>query len=200
MTRRLRLFLVAALLLPTVLLSGCFCQSLHPLYTGKDVVFDPALLGNWTFANTQAYWSVTRAGQEHYKIVFVDEDHKQGEFVARLVSVKGTMFLDLFPAETNSLPGNLFYAGHFLPVHSLFQVIHTMPTPRLAVLSDDWLRKFTAKHPAAIKHETINGSIYLTAPPREMQRFFVAHLKTKGAFSPGDPWRRRAQPPSVSTP
>ena len=200
MIRRLRLFLTAAMLLPTVLLSGCLCLSLHPLYTGKDVVFDPALLGNWTGTNIQEHWSITRAGRDHYKMVYVDGDHIQGEFVARLVSVKGAMFLDLFPVQTKSLPVNLFYAGHFLPVHSLFRVIHTTPTPRLATLSDDWLHKFITKHPDAIKHETINGSIYLTASPHEMQRFLVAHLKTKDAFSPGDPWRRQAQPPSAPTP
>ncbi len=200
MIRRFRLFLVAALLLPMVLLSGCLCLSLHPLYTGKDVVFDPALVGNWGVPNSHDSWTITREGQARYKFVYTDEDHKQGKFVARLVSVNGTMFLDLFPVETKSLPGNLFSAEHFLPVHSLFLVIHTTPTPRLAVLSDDWLREFVARHPTAIKHETINGSIYLTAPPRELQRFLIAHLKTKGAFSPGDPWRRQAQPPSAPTP
>jgi hypothetical protein len=193
MIRRFKLFLIAALLLPTALLSGCLCLSLHPLYSGKDVVFDPALLGNWTVANTQVYWSITRAGQNHYRMVYVDEDHKQGEFVARLVSVQGTMFLDLFPTETKSLPGNSFYAGHFLPVHSLFQVIRTKPTPQLAVLSEEWLRKFRARHPSAIRYEEVNGNIYLTGSPREMQRFLVAHLKTKGAFALGTPWRRKLQ-------
>jgi len=192
MIRRFKLFLIAAMLLPTTLLSGCLCLSLHPLYTGKDVVFDPALLGNWTGTNTQEYWSITRAGQDHYRMVYTDEDHKQGEFVAHLVKVKGTLFLDLFPVATK-FSQSYFYAGHLLPVHSLFQVIRTKPTPQLAFLSEDWLRKFRLRHPSAIRYEEVNGSIYLTGSPREMQRFLVAHLKTKGAFELGTPWRRKPQ-------
>lgn len=27
--------------------TGCFVQSLHPLFTKKDLVFEPALAGTW---------------------------------------------------------------------------------------------------------------------------------------------------------
>ena len=192
MIRRFKLFLIAAMLLPTTLLSGCIPLSLHPIYTGKDVVFDAALVGNWDITDSRDSWTITRNGQTHYKLVYTDEDHKQGEFVAHLVKVKGTLFLDLFPVATKSSQ-NYFYAVHLLPVHSLFQVIRTKPTPQLAVLSEDWLRKYRVRHPSAIRYEEVNGNIYLTGSPREMQRFLVAHLKTKGAFALVAPWRRKPQ-------
>ena len=188
MIRRLKMALAAALFLPSVLLSGC-SLSLHPLYTSKDVVFEAALLGEWT-DKTQDVWSVTQAGQDHYRVVYTDSDHKRGEFVAHLVRVQGATFLDLFPAETQFSQSDL-YASHFLPVHSVYKVVGTHPMPQLAELSEDWLRAYLARHPAALRHETVNNWIYLTASPREIQRFLIAHLTAKGAFEPGDIWQRK---------
>ena len=156
------------------------------------MVFDPALVGDWGNPDSRDSWTITREGQTHYRFIYTDEDHRQGEFVAHCVSVNGVLFLDVLPEDT-PFSQSYVYTVHLLPTHSLLRVIRTKPTPQVSLLSEDWLCGFLAKHPAAIRHEEVNGGIYLTGSPCEMHRFLAAHLRTKGAFELGAPWRRKPQ-------
>lgn len=165
-----------------LLVSGCV-PSLHPLYTDKDVVFDPALVGVWAPDNDdKENWAFTKEGENAYALVYTDKDGKTGPFNAHLVKVDSAQFLDLYPAEPK-LEENDFYKAHLVPAHTFLLVSQTKPNLRLAVLNADWLKRFLAANPAAIRHEEADGRIVLTAQPKDLQRFLLANLKTKDAFN-----------------
>jgi len=81
-------------------LSGCQpVDSLNPLYTQKDVVFDPALLGKWTEEGGTLEFL---EGAEHsYAVVFKDDSNPPEQMVMRghLVNLQGHRFLDLAQKE-----------------------------------------------------------------------------------------------------
>ncbi len=88
------------LLLPlAVLLTGCApVDSLNPLYTDKDVVFDETLLGQWGTADEGLNFA--KLGENGYRIVMSGKDDDTGQvttfvFDAHLVNLQGHRFLDV---------------------------------------------------------------------------------------------------------
>ncbi len=164
-----------------ILMFASCVLSLNPFYTEQDLIFDAALLGVWTDKDSKETWELTKAGEKEYKLVYTDEDGKTGEFTAHLLKVDGKTFLDLAPAEP-LLPQNDFYKGHFLPIHTFALISQTAPTVQISFLEPEWLRKFLAKNPTALRHAKMEDEMLLTASPKELQKFLLAHLNTEGAF------------------
>ncbi len=162
-----------------IFLTSCV-PSLHPIYTGEDLVFDPALVGAWSEEGSADTWTFSKSGEKEYNLVLVDDEGK-GEFVVHLAKVEGRLFLDLFPKEPD-LKANDFYKSHLLRVHSFILVAKIQPTLQMAVLDPGWIKKFLQDHPDAIRHEEVNDDILLTAKPKELQAFLIKHEKTEGAF------------------
>ena len=87
-------------------LTGCVpVDSLNPLYTDKDVVFDESLLGEWvgTDANEKGGMKFIKEGNDAYVIVMSDTDAngelKNTFYDARLLNISGQKFLDVLPHE-----------------------------------------------------------------------------------------------------
>ena len=85
-----------------VFLAGCMpLDSLEPLYTDKDTVFDAALLGDWLSPdpNDQGVMTFTEMfGQpvSSYKITMRDKN-ETSKYSAHLVELQGHRFLDVVP-------------------------------------------------------------------------------------------------------
>ncbi len=90
--------------------------------------------------------------------------------------------MDLTPVKP-SFSQNDFYRDHFLAVHSFAQITETGSTVQISFLEPEWLKTMLAKKPTAIRHEKIGDEILLTASPKELQKFLLAHLNTQGAFA-----------------
>lgn len=177
-----------------VLGSGCFVRSLHPIYMERDLVFEPALLGEWSEAGSKELWKFSRDDANGYIFIHTDEEGRRGNFRARLAKIGGVFLLDLVPVGPES-KGNLVHELHFLPVHSFLHLERIAPTLRMRAPDQDWLERFLAAHPDAVRHDTIDGDIVLTAPTGELQAFWTGHLGTKGAFGDASELTRRADAP-----
>lgn len=186
-----------------LLLAGCLPTSLNPLYTDKDIVFDPALVGTWAGENSpEETWTFRADGEKKYKLVLKDEEGKSGEFEVHLLKLGGQQFLDLFPGETGFKDWNKMdtYKIHFIPAHSFLKVERITPDLEVSQMDLEWLQKFLQKRPSAIKHEVLDGRIVFTAPTRELQKFVVKHLKTAGAFGEVSKLRRKPATESPAKP
>lgn len=92
----IRFFLALPL---TVVLAGCApVDSLNPLYTPQDVVFDETLLGQWGTETDGLKFA--RLGENGYRMVLTVKDDDSGQNVtaiydAQLVSLDGHRFLDV---------------------------------------------------------------------------------------------------------
>ncbi len=162
-------------------LTGCV-QSLNPLYTDQDLIYDNSLVGVWLDQESGETWAFSNGGKLEYKLLHTEEDGRSGEFSARLVRVEEKTFLDIVPVKTG-FPQSDFYQSHLLTTHTFMHVVRNGPTVEIRVLELRWVKDLLADNPEAIRHEKINGEIILTSQPKETQKFLLANLNAKEAFS-----------------
>ena len=157
--------------------------SLNPLYTEQDLIFDSSLIGVWSDRDTQETWALASCDRElEYTLTHTDPSGKKGEFSAKLVRVEDKTFLDIVPAEPGFRQSD-FYQGHFFSTHTFVHVTKNGSSVRLSVLEPHWLKEAVAIDPEAIRHQKIRGEIVLTSSPKETQKFLLANLANREAFS-----------------
>ena len=161
----------------TILLSGCLL-SLNPVYTDRDLVFDPDVVGVWKQPQSAASWEFTKRDEKSYVLVYTDENGHLGRFIARLARINGTLFLDLYPQEVQG-EANSFYKAHLVPIHTVYLVRRTTPNVVLGAIDMAWLDKYLAENPGALAHARLNDHNLITASTAELQAFLLQH---KDAF------------------
>lgn len=173
-----------------VLLTSC-TPSLHPLFTDKDVVFEPALLGKWIFEDDEhnkTEWTFTRAGDSAYALVHV-EDGDPGRFEARLLRLGQYLFLDIYPEEPAL--DNGFYKLHLIRAHTFARVTLEDDVLAISMMDQEWLEKAIEGKELSIGHERLNnGGIMLTAATAELQQFVLKVVQNPEAFPEPSNFRR----------
>ncbi len=91
---------ICFLTLLVILLAGCGpADSLNPLYTEKDVIFDPSLLGVWMANDGGIGFEKVDDTSNRYRIVSLDSagkrDSKSDRYEGTLVNLGGHRFLDV---------------------------------------------------------------------------------------------------------
>jgi hypothetical protein len=175
----------------SLILTGCV-PCLSPLYTDDDIMFDSSLVGTWSEAGSRETWQLSSCtALREYSLTHTDEKGKKGEFNAKLVQVGDQRFLDIVPVK----PGftqNDFYQGHFFSTHTFAHIVKDGVSIKMSVLEPGWLKDAAAIDPSAISHQKIRGELVLTASPKEIQRFLLANLNNREAFSkPAEMVRKR---------
>lgn len=98
---------IVGIVLMVGLLAGCGpAASLSPLYTAKDVIFDPSLLGKWSDGTPESNLAFEKDGQDAYRAivndVYTDDNgshSNQSVYIAHMVSLGGRRFLDVVPDQ-----------------------------------------------------------------------------------------------------
>jgi hypothetical protein len=90
----------AVLLMATSLLTGCI-YSINPLYTEKDLVFMPELIGKWQDPKDKSTITFTKLDENAYFAVSND-DGKEQRCEARLVKLGELLMLDIYPDNAGS--------------------------------------------------------------------------------------------------
>jgi hypothetical protein len=174
-------------------LTGCVVTSIYPYYTDKDLVFDPALLGDWMDAGTTnepaEYARIERAGEKGYWVTaFTTSETNRSD--VHLFRLKQQMFLDVCPTNRSL---------DYVPVHQVSKVTRIEPTIETANLNYDWLAKLLEKNPREIRHMVLRekpgdeqgGRIVLTADTKELQRFILKHVNNTNAWNEPSKWKHR---------
>jgi len=186
--------------------AGCIVTSVNPLYTQKDLVFDPALIGAWSEDNDKNTWDFAKVDEEEYKLLHTDEKGRTGTFETHLLKLGKYQFLDLRvvdPGEKEEWQINELAALAIImrPGHLFLKVSQIQPTLQLSALNEEWLKKLLEKDSQAIRHEKIQfGSDtnscrnVLTANTKDLQRFILKYADSTDAFGdkPSELKRREA--------
>ena len=164
---------LALLVIVLSLLAGCV-PTLNPVYTQKDLVYDAALVGNWSAPNAVETWSFEYVGNQQYRLTYTNKEGERGLFAAHLAEVNGIRFLDLFPEDTDN--GKVaFHKFHLVPIHTVYRLKTTAEGLRLAGIDYTWLDNHLKNHPESIQHTTFQGRRLITASTEELQVFLVEH-------------------------
>jgi hypothetical protein len=159
--------------LALTLLAACV-PSVHPLYTEKDLVQNPALSGSWTNIKSSDHWAFEAAEGKSYQLVQTDPDGRVATFSAHLLKLDGVLFLDV---QVTDLKGgedklNEIAQMALIPGHLFFKVEALGPDLKLAIMNPDWLGKLLEKSPKALAHIKTDHAFTITASTKELQRFF----------------------------
>ena len=168
-------------------MSGCV-PSLHSLYTGKDVIFDDGLLGDWAEAKADSKGTLTfsKGDEGSYKVVSSD-GKDTSTLSGHLVKLADKRFLDLTADSAEDCHTLV------IPVHMWFLISQTGEKLQMRDFSDGWLGDLLKKQPAALQHEIVDKDLVLTASTRELQSFIITHANTKAAFDEPVDYVRKKQ-------
>lgn len=177
---------IVAYVVLSLLIVGCV-RSLNPLFTAKDLIFNPTLIGTWTDNNNNT-WTFLKGKEKSYELIYT-EKNSPAKFKAHLVKLGKYQFLDLAPKE----PGidNSFFAAHLIPVHTFSRIWIAEDSLRLSVLDNGWLKKMIDSKKISIAHQRQGDGIILTASTRELQKLVVAYADNPKAFPEPGVLRRR---------
>jgi hypothetical protein len=174
---------------PLLLLAAC-TPSLQPLYTPKDVVFDPALIGIWRdVKEAKNYIAVTRSEQgESYHLLQSDGNGTAG-FTATLLKLGGLRFVDLYPDEPAA--GTGFYKGHLVRAHTFGRIDLADGKLSIGLLDPDWFKTAEAKDSPVKLMIMDDDQPLLTQSTAALQSFAVRYAGTQ-AFGGASEWKREA--------
>jgi hypothetical protein len=178
--------LIAAGLL--ALLQSCI-PSIYPLYTEDTVVFEKMLIGKWTEDNSDTW--VFEQGQNNlfernkeksYRLTYQDEKDKL-IFEAHLVKLDKYYFFDFYLLTDENDTPDMQAIAPLVPTHGFAKVEFTGNEMKLLFFNYEWLEKLIKQKRIRIKHETLKGgTVLLTAPTEELQKFVVKYAEEKDAY------------------
>jgi hypothetical protein len=177
-----------------VLLGGCIpIMSIDPFFTESDTLFEEKLLGTWEDDSNDpdTTWIFSRHKEDPnktYKLMFIDKEGKKGSYIAALMKLDNTLFLDIgpdeFPCDTEDpnkikFPYNIMF---LVKVNTILKVDSIEPRLLLRLTDDKKFKEFMKEHPDAIKYKEIEGSTVLTSSTKDLQAFILKYAGDEKLF------------------
>jgi hypothetical protein len=155
-------------------------RSLQPLYTEKDQIFEPQLLGMWVQAGDKS--DDLLVFQKHEDNAYTVRVGDLPKLEGHLMKIGGEMFLDLTPADTESpfdIPGHLFA-----------RIRVNGDTMQTALFDSDWADNAAGFGTLGLSHIRIGSKVVLTGLPKELQTFVARHAGDGSVFKDYNEYRR----------
>jgi len=176
------------------ILGGCVpVMSLHPLYTEKEITFDERLLGIWLGDSNESQWEFTCSDETEnlYKLTIYNlkEKHGAGLLDVYMVKLRNKSYLDVsaseFPCDVEDAnkidwPFNAFF---FVPAHTFLKIELDRSSLKLLRTDDEKMGELLEADPNAVKFESIDDGVVLTASPKELQGFVLKYADDERLFS-----------------
>ncbi|MFQ6674769.1 MAG: hypothetical protein ACE5LH_00345 [Fidelibacterota bacterium] len=166
-----------------LLVNSCLVKSVHPWYDTGTVVFEPALLGDWSNPEEGIFLRFSQKGDNIFYDVEYVEDNDTTYFRAFLTRLDDELYLDYTPR-----PGTLegWTDILMLPLHSLMK---TELNPGELVLTPpdySWLTSRTKSGDLEeIQYQLVGDDPVLTSPTPALRQFIVRYGSQEGFW--GDP-------------
>jgi hypothetical protein len=172
----------------TATLTGCYVQSIHPLYSDRTTLFDPSLIGTWVAEDDDEFvFTLEDTTRGTYSLV-CDESGATARFQAVLTEIDNVRFLDIFPEDPGN--DNGFYRDHLMRVHSILRLQRSVDTLSVADFDAEWLSTMVAQKKVGIGQVALDGAVLLTASTEDLQAFVRKYAHTPEAYSEPIRFRR----------
>lgn len=169
-----------------LLLAACGPESRNSLFTEKNLVFDPALVGTW--AGEGEIYTCERLRDKTYKIIHTAlRDRTQSRYQAQLGQLGEFLFLDVVPEEPEVKEGPQ-------QAHMFFRLWMQGDDLGVVGLDDDWVKKMIASGKIKLSYERVGkeqNDIVLTASTADLQAFVMKYAEDEQAFP--EPMKLRRQ-------
>ena len=193
-----KIALTTAFALLLIFLSSCL-TTLHPIFTEKDLAYDPKLIGTWKTENSRvvitnlaAESSVELPGnissikQKGYLISYQREDGEITErHIAFLARIGKHLYFDYFPADKKEDKKiDEFFGAHMVKMHTSYRVeILKDGSYELSRLDEGYITKLINEKKIRISYEKdADDNIVITAPTSELQQYIIKYGDEPAAY------------------
>lgn len=203
-----KLFVITGLALLLTMLNGCL-SALYPLFTEKDIVFEPRLVGSWsekgdpeTLVFTHATAAdcaalppgIQRLATKGYIVSLNNAGHTtEKKYLGFITKLGQAQYLDFFPLPTgHQLRYNTFYRQHYIPQHSFYRLrFNTNGSIEIGQLKGEFLQEQINNKLVRIEHEVMsNGHYLITAPTEQLQQYVLKYANVPDAYETGTTYFR----------
>lgn len=192
-------FLTIAVIGMLSILNSCELRTYHPIFTSKDLVFEPALLGTWRSekgatlhyrkANKAELDQLTPSIREEiekiYMLTSVSDDESVVQYFAFLVKLGNNLYFDYYPVDIDkSGKLNDFYKSHYIRMHSISRVSFVNNSSiRISQFEDEFMNKMIREKNIRIRHEVVDDDNYfITASTDELQKYILKYGDSPEAY------------------
>lgn len=116
--------------------------------------------------------------EKSYRLKVVTNNEEQ-DFTAHLVNIGGDLFMDIYPKTNYS--SNIFTENYF-PVHTFYKVEISESEFKLTSFDLEKLNKLFESNLIRMRHENVEGTILITAQPKELQKFIDKYADDDSVF------------------
>ena len=185
-----------------IFLSSCL-TTLHPIFTEKDLAYDPKLIGVWnaeregnkerviitnlaTENSVELTGNISNIKQKGYLISY---QHEQSEipdrYIAFLVRIGKYLYFDYYPADKKEDQYiDKFFGAHFVKMHTSYRVeILNDGSFELSQLDGSYVKSLIDQKKIRISHETgADDNILITASTSELQQYLIKYSDEPEAY------------------
>jgi hypothetical protein len=184
-------YLLGLAVLLALLLVGCVPQqTLFPLYTNQDTLFDKQLLGEWQIWSGDSATPRDKPGLIQFgaanapytydvTVPSFDEEGRSLSSEARLTKLGNFVFIDFVSPDVYKLPQIPYPV---LPCHAFGRLTLEKNNARIDFLSDDWVKNTIQAGKLSLAFADISSPV-LSASTVDLRRFALEHAEDREAFS-----------------
>jgi len=197
-----KIALTTAFALLLIFLSSCL-TTLHPIFTEKDLVYDPRLIGTWNTENegkegkviinnlatensVDLPGNISAIKQQGYFIIYQDKNGKvTDQYIAFLSRIGKHLYFDYFPADKKEdRKLDEFFGVHFVRMHTSFRVeILKDGSFELSQLDGSYVKSLIDEKKIRISHETdADDNTVITASTKELQQYLLKYGDEPSAY------------------
>ncbi len=196
-----KVLVIAGIMVLVVSLAGCL-STLHPLFTEKDFVFEPLLIGTWkddtnsdevmTFerGTAQSFANLPEnlqqvAGKAYLVTIRNSSKNEEFRYYAFLGKIGQVYYLDYYPAENRFQKGyDVFYKQHLVKMHSIYRLqIKNNQSIQVSQFDEKYMREQIDQKKIRIQHEVYyDGSYVITAPTEQLQQYVLKYGNVEEAY------------------
>jgi hypothetical protein len=204
--------LLLTLIFTSVLISGCFLQSVHPLITEEQAILMPQLEGTWEDGDNR--WTFFRSEAQSPGLdidqfddlgdIELDTDSNGRRYITNpntylvyIESIDGSenpsLLLGYFGevGEATYLDLTVVSYGvdpsfenwHTFPVHTFSKIEYVDEQLHISIFDSEWIQELITYNRVRIKHENINGEVLITASNKELRKFVQKFSDEEEAFA-----------------
>lgn len=197
-----KIILTTAFALLLIFLSSCL-HTLHPIFTEKDLAYNPKLIGTWKTENQgnkgravitnlanenslELPGNISSIKQKGYLISYQDENGATSErYIAFLARIGKHLYFDYFPADKKEDQNiDEFFAAHFVKMHTSYRVeISNDGSFEISQLDEGYVTKLIDEKKIRISHETdADDNMVITATTQELQQYLLKYGDEPSAY------------------
>ena len=131
--------------------------------------------------------TVTVYEEKSYKLTYIENNEEKEAYTAHLVDIGGDLFMDLYPIKEYDSKN---VSDNYFPVHTFYKVSVTEKEFTMIHFDLDKLNKLFESNLIRLRHENVDGTVLITAQPKELQKFIDKYSDDESVFEPAEIYTR----------